>query len=247
MLSARSAPGGGTTFRVELPLRPPAEPPAEAPTTAGSASSAATVFVVDDDASMRRALERQLEGAGHRVEAFASAQDYLDRAPRAGVACIVSDIRMPGLSGLDLQTSLARAGRDLPMVFISGHGDVPTAAHAMKAGAVAFLAKPFSKAELAAAVGDALARAAKLEAARRERAELRVRYESLTPREREVFALVAAGLLNKRIADRLGAAEGTVKIHRGRMMEKMGAGSVVDLARMAERLGVEPAAVRPPD
>jgi FixJ family two-component response regulator len=116
----------------------------------------------------------------------------------------------------------------------------------MKAGAVAFLAKPFSKAELIAAVGDALGRAGELDAARRERAELHARYDSLTPREREVFALVAAGLLNKLIADRLGAAEGTIKIHRGRMMEKMGAGSVVDLARMAERLGVEPANARAP-
>jgi FixJ family two-component response regulator/signal transduction histidine kinase len=246
-LSARSAPGSGTTFRVQLPLRPPAEAPAEPASPAVAAPSAGTVFLIDDDASMRRALERQLEDAGCRVEAFASAQDYLDRAPQGGIACIVSDVRMPGLSGLDLQASLARAGRGLPMVFMSGHGDVPTAAHAMKAGAVAFLAKPFSKAELLAAVGDALGRAAELDAGRRERAALRDRYDSLTPREREVFALVAAGLLNKLIADRLGAAEGTIKIHRGRMMEKMGAASVVDLARMAERLGVEPANARAPD
>jgi FixJ family two-component response regulator len=201
--------------------------------------------VIDDDASMRRALERQLEGAGYRVEAFASAQDYLDRAPAGGIACIVSDVRMPGLSGLDLQASLARAGRDLPMVFMSGHGDVPTTAQAMKAGAVGFLAKPFSTGELMAAVGDALARSRELEAARRERAEVRHRYESLTSREREVFALVTAGLLNKRIADRLGAAEGTIKIHRGRVMEKMSAGSVADLVRMAGRLGLQPPVAAP--
>jgi FixJ family two-component response regulator/signal transduction histidine kinase len=246
-LSVRSSPGEGTTFRVELPLRPPAEAPAAALSAPVPAPGTGTVFVIDDDPSMRRALERQLEGAGYRVEAFASAQDYLDRAPDDGTACIVSDVRMPGLSGLDLQASLARAGRDLPMVFVSGHGDVPTTAHAMKAGAVGFLAKPFSKGELLAAVAEALARDRELEAARRERAELRTRYESLTPREREVFALVAAGLLNKLIADRLGAAEGTVKIHRGRMMEKMHAGSVADLVRMAERLGLEPAAARSPD
>jgi FixJ family two-component response regulator len=245
-LSARSAPGKGTTFRIELPLRPPAEASPAAPIAAAPASGD-TVFVIDDDPSMRRALERQLEGAGYRVEAFATAQDYLDCPPRDGVACIVSDVRMPGLSGLDLQASLARAGRELPMVFVSGHGDVPTTAHAMKAGAVGFLAKPFSRGELLAAVADALARGRDLAAARRERAELRGRYESLTPREREVFALVAAGLLNKLIADRLGAAEGTVKIHRGRMMEKMHAGSVADVVRMAERLGLAPAAVRSPD
>jgi FixJ family two-component response regulator len=238
--STRSARGRGTTFRIELPLRPPAGEPAAPPRPGAPAPGAGTVFLIDDDASLRRALERQLEAAGYRVAAFASAQEYLDHAPQGGTACIVSDVRMPGLSGLDLQASLARAGRDLPMVFVSGHGDVPTAAHAMKAGAVAFLAKPFSKAELLAGVGDALARAAERDAARRERTELEARYASLTPREREVFALVASGLLNKLIADRLGAAEGTVKIHRGRMMEKMGAASVAGLVRMAERLGLQP-------
>lgn len=126
------------------------------------------------------------------------------------------------------------------MVFISGHGDIPTTVHAMKAGAVDFLPKPFTKDELLAAVADALARSCELEATRRETADLQARYESLTPREREVFALVAAGLLNKLVADRLGAAEATVKIHRGRVMEKMGAGSVADLVRMSERLGLQP-------
>jgi len=204
------------------------------------------VYVIDDDTSMRRALERQLEAAGYRVVAFASALDYLDRAPPdAGAACIVSDVRMPGLSGLDLQASLARAERELPIVFISGHGDVATTAHAMKAGAVNFLAKPFNKEALLAAVGEALAQGRALDADRRGRAELRSRYESLTPREREVLALVAAGLLNKLIADRLGAAEATVKIHRGRVMEKMGAASVADLVRMAERLGLQAAVPTP--
>jgi FixJ family two-component response regulator len=148
---------------------------------------------------------------------------------------------MPGLSGLDLQASLARGGSDLPMVFISGHGDVPTTVHAMKAGAVSFLAKPFTKDELLAAVAEALARSRERESARAEGAELRSRYASLTPREREVFALVAAGLLNKVVADRLGIAEKTVKIHRGRVMEKLAADSVAALVRMAERLGTRTA------
>jgi FixJ family two-component response regulator/signal transduction histidine kinase len=235
-LTVRSDPGRGTTFRVELPLRPPGEiRPARA---AAPATGGGTVFVIDDDASMCRAVERQLQGAGYRVETFASAQEYLDRAPPGGVACIVSDVRMPGLSGLDLQASLARAGRDLPIVFISGHGDVSIAALAMRAGAVHFLAKPFTKSELLAAVAEALARDRERDAARHERGALQARYDSLTPREREVFALVVAGLLNKVIADRLGAAEPTVKIHRGRVMEKMGADSVADLVRMAERLGL---------
>jgi FixJ family two-component response regulator/signal transduction histidine kinase len=240
-LSVRSAPGRGTTFRIELPLRPPAEPPRAAPAATAPADRAGTVFVVDDDPSMRRALDRQLQGAGYRVEAFRSAQDYLDRAPPSEIACIVSDVRMPGLSGLDLQASLARADRDLPIVFISGHGDVPTAAHALKAGAVGFLAKPFSKGELLAAVAEALARSRERASAREEGAALRARYESLTSREREVFALVAAGLMNKHVADRLGIAEKTVKVHRGRVMEKLAAGSVADLVRIAERLGPQAA------
>jgi FixJ family two-component response regulator len=203
--------------------------------TAPSAA-AGTVYVIDDDPSIRRALERQLRTAGFQVETFASAREYLDRAPRAELACIVTDLRMPGLSGLDLQASLARAAPGLPIVFISGHGDIPTTVHAMKAGAVNFLAKPFSEGEILAAIGEALARSAELSKAARENAVLRARYQALTVREREVFALVAAGLLNKLVADRLGIAEKTVKIHRGRVMEKMGAASVADLVRMAERL-----------
>lgn len=241
-LTVRSAPGRGATFRVELPVRPPAAAPLPQRAMA-PALGTGTVYVIDDDPSMRRALERQLESAGYRVVPFASAGDYLDRQPvDDGAACIVSDVRMPGPSGLDLQAALARAARELPIVFVSGHGDVATTAHAMKAGAVNFLAKPFTKEALLAAVGEALAQERALDADRRERAELRHRYDSLTPREREVLALVTAGLLNKLIADRLGAAEATVKIHRGRVMEKMGAGSVADLVRMAERLGLQAAA-----
>ena len=237
-LTVQSAAGEGTTFRLELPVgAPDAARPAQ-PVTA-AAGSGGTVFVIDDDPSLRRAVERQLQGAGYIVETFASAQAFLDRTPPTGVACIVSDVRMPGLSGLDLQATLARAGRELPTVFVSGHGDVPTSVQAMRAGAVTFLAKPFGKDELAAAVGEALARSRGRERTRRENAELQARYRSLTPREREVLALVSAGLLNKVIADRLGAAEKTVKIHRGRVMEKMSASSVADLVRMVERLGLQ--------
>jgi FixJ family two-component response regulator len=205
-----------------------------------------TVFVIDDDASIRRALARQLRTAGFDVHTFASAQHYLDQAPQTGIACIVTDVRMPGLSGLDLQASLAEARRELPMVFITGHGDIPTSVQAMKAGAVNFLPKPFTDAEILVAVSEALAQSRALDGARRQDAELHARYQSLTPREREVFALVAAGLLNKLVADRLAIAEKTVKIHRGRVMEKMGAASVADLVRMARRLPLPPGSASSP-
>jgi FixJ family two-component response regulator len=171
------------------------------------------------------------------VACFESAQDYLDRAPPAAIGCIVTDVRMPGPSGLDLQDALARTARELPMVFITGHGDIPTSVRAIKAGAVNFLAKPFTEREILAAVAEALERSRELDRSRRERDALRARYETLTPREQQVMSLVAAGLLNKVIADRLGTAEQTVKIHRSRVMEKMGAASVADLVRMSERLG----------
>jgi FixJ family two-component response regulator/signal transduction histidine kinase len=234
-LSVRSAPSVGTTFRMELPSRARGAVPL-APRAVPVKSVAGTVFVIDDDPSMRRALERQLRSAGYKVDEFASAEEYLQRAPDAEIACIVSDVRMPGASGLDLQATLAEKGRALPMVFISGHGDVPITARALKAGAVNFLAKPFSKSDLLAAVAEALARSEAMVSDRKASRELDARYDALTPREREVFALVAAGLLNKVIADRLGAAEATIKIHRGRVMEKMGATSVADLVRLAESL-----------
>jgi FixJ family two-component response regulator len=207
-----------------------------------SADAGGTVFVIDDDPSVRRALERQLRTAGFRVETFESAQDYVARGPQAAVACIVTDVRMPGMSGLDLQDSLAQAGRALPMVFITGHGDIPTTVRAMKGGAVNFLPKPFAEREILAAVAEALERSAAIEQERREIGSLRARYESLTAREREVLALVVAGLLNKVIADRLGIQETTIKVHRGRVMEKMGAASLADLVRMGERLGLAPGA-----
>jgi FixJ family two-component response regulator len=236
-LSVRSAPGAGTTFTLVLPAAALEEVPETASGGPADAAPAdAWVCVIDDEPSMRRALERQLESAGYRVRTFASAQEYLASTPVPGLACLVSDVRMPGLSGLDLQASLAAAGRDVPVVFMSGHGDVSTTVSAMKAGAVDFLAKPFKRAELLAAVAAALGRARTQAESRREAADLRERYAALTPREREVFALVAAGTLNKVIGDRLGVTEHTIKIHRGRVMEKMGAGSVADLVRMAARL-----------
>jgi FixJ family two-component response regulator/signal transduction histidine kinase len=237
-LAAQSAPGRGTAVRFELPLKPPGQI-RPSPQVQPQATESATVYVIDDDPSMRRAVERHLEGT-YRVETFSSARAFLELEPQ-GVACIVSDVGMPGLNGLELQETLARADRQLPIVFISGLNDVPITAQAMKAGAVNFLAKPFSRSDLLASVAEALARSRETDAARRERATLESLQASLTPREREVFALVAAGLLNKVIADRLGTAEATVKIHRGRVMGKLGAASVADLVRMAERLGVTPA------
>jgi FixJ family two-component response regulator len=198
--------------------------------------TAGTVFVIDDDPSIRRALERQLGTIGFRVETFASAQEYLDRPPHDDIACIVSDVRMPGMNGLDLQETMEKANCALPIVFITAHGDIPTSVRAMKGGAVDFLPKPFTEGALLKAVFEALTRSGELVHLRREDAALRSRYASLTAREREVFALVTAGLLNKVVADRLGIAEKTIKIHRGRVMEKMGAASLAELVRMAGRL-----------
>jgi FixJ family two-component response regulator len=206
------------------------------------ANATAIVFVIDDDESVRRALGRQLRTAGFQVETFDSAQDYLARAPQAGIACIVTDVRMPGMSGLDLQDSLAQAGRALPMVFITGHGDIPTTVRAMKSGAVNFLPKPFAERDMLAAVTEALERSRRMDRTRAETEQIRARFQTLTLREREVLRLVASGLLNKIIADRLGVAETTIKVHRGRVMEKMGASSLAELVRMSERLGLAPGA-----
>jgi FixJ family two-component response regulator/signal transduction histidine kinase len=234
-LSLESTPQG-TTFRLDLPLRPRAAtqsaPRAATPEVTG------IVYVIDDDPSMRRALERQLQSADYRVECFESAQAFLDRPPRTGVACILSDVRMPGLSGLDLQASLAKSELGLPIVFISAHSDVSTTVYALKSGAINFLAKPFTKGALLAAVAEALAQSRDIASDHAKSSALRARHDALTPREREVFELVAQGILNKIIADRLGAAEATIKIHRGRVMEKMGAASAADLVRMAEMLNV---------
>jgi RNA polymerase sigma factor (sigma-70 family) len=203
------------------------------------------VFIVDDDPSVRKGLGRLVRSAGHRAETFASARDFLQREPHVGLCCLVLDVRMPGQSGLELQEALAATGYTMPIIFITGHGDVPTSVRAMKAGAVDFLTKPFQPAELLGAIGLALERDAR---AKRERAELRTiesRVAHLTPREREVFSLVATGMLNKQIGHELGITEKTVKVHRARVMDKLQAASVADLVRLAEKMRI-PAPVQAP-
>jgi FixJ family two-component response regulator len=198
----------------------------------------AVVFVVDDDAPLRESLKNLMRSVGLRVEAFASAQEFL-RSPRPEVpSCLVLDVRLPGLSGLDLQRQMAEGDRDMPIIFITGHGDIPMTVQAMKAGAVEFLTKPFRDQELLDAIQQALERdrRARLQRARNE--ALCRRYRVLTPREREVMALVVAGLLNKQIAGELGTSEASVKVHRQHVMEKMGAGSLAALVRMADQLGI---------
>jgi RNA polymerase sigma factor (sigma-70 family) len=196
------------------------------------------VFVVDDDESVRRALERLIRSLGLAVETFASAQDLLRRKPPTGRACIVSDVRMPGLSGLDLQNELSKFGFAMPIVFMTGHGTVPMTVRAMKAGAVDFLQKPVDEQALLDAIHQALERSGREHEQRSEHEGIRGRVDSLTVREREVFELVVSGMLNKQIAAQLGASEKTIKVHRGRVMQKMQADSLADLVRMAERLGV---------
>jgi FixJ family two-component response regulator len=207
----------------------------------------ATVHLVDDDAGIRKALGRVLEAAGYDVKSYASAGEFLLAEKPDGPACLVLDVRMPGPSGLELQEALARQSVALPVVFLTGHGDIPMTVRALKVGAVDFLTKPADKHTLLAAIEAALAQDSARRAKRGELAGLWARYEALSPREREVFALVVTGRLNKQIADDIGAAERTVKAHRARVMEKMQAGSVADLVRMAGRLGFpDTVTARPP-
>ena len=197
-----------------------------------------TVFVVDDDPSMRSYLRRLFESVCLRVVTFTSAEEFLRSARPDAAACLVLDVQMPGLSGLDLQRELARADLLIPIVFITGHGDIPMTVQAMKAGAVEFLTKPFRNQELLDAVREGHARDREARRCEAEDADLRKRYGRLTPREREVFALVSAGLLNKQAAMQLGASERTVKAHRAAVVQKMEANSLADLVRMAEKLGI---------
>jgi FixJ family two-component response regulator len=194
------------------------------------------VFIVDDDDSVRKALTRLIKSVDLTVETFASADDFLKRDSHNGPACLVLDIRMPGLSGLDLQDELVAAGRTLPIIFVSAHGNIPLSVRAMKAGAVDFIEKPFEDQALLDAINQSLKkdRQAKLEQA--EVREIQRRADSLTPREREVFALVVSGKLNKQIAFKLGTSERTIKAHRARVMKKMQAKSLADLIRLAEKV-----------
>jgi FixJ family two-component response regulator len=198
----------------------------------------AVVFVVDDDGGTRESLKNLIRSVGLRVEAFASADDFLCSTRPDVPGCLVLDVRMPGLSGLELQKRMAQVELEIPIVFISGHGDIPTSVRAMKAGAVEFLTKPFRDQELLDALQQALERDRNAREQRAEIAELRSRYRLLTPREREVMALVVTGLLNKQIAGELGTSEGSVKVHRQHVMEKMRAGSLAALVRMADRVGI---------
>jgi len=203
-------------------------------------AAASSVFLVDDDASVRRALARLIKSAGHSVQTFASAREFLGTQAGEEAACLVLDVRMPGITGIDLQRELQTLNRDVPIVFITGHGDIPMSVKAMKAGAVDFLPKPVKDTDLLRAIDQALVRAWRDRAARKELADIESCAEKLTAREHEVMALVASGMPNKRIAFELGTVEKTIKVHRARIMQKMQVQSLADLVRAAEKLRLLP-------
>ncbi|PYQ03016.1 MAG: DNA-binding response regulator [Acidobacteria bacterium] len=204
-------------------------------------SDAPVVFVVDDDSSVRDSLRRLITSVGFLVEVFPSAQAFMRARRPDAPGCLVLDVRLPGLSGLDLQRELADTDAALPIIFLTGHGDIPMSVRAMKAGAVEFLTKPFREQDLLDAIRHAIERDRALRTERQELTELRGRYASLTRRERDVLARIVAGLLNKQIAGELGTTEATVKEQRAHVMQKMTAGSVAELVRFASRLGITPA------
>ncbi len=199
-----------------------------------------TVFVIDDDASIRKSLSRLLRSAGYTAETFSSAEEFLRREHFEGAGCILLDVQMTGLSGMDLQEELNKADYHMPIVFITGHGDIPMSVEAMKKGAVDFLTKPFDDEQLLQALRAAIEKDQNARAEYTEVLEIRRRIELLTPREDEILRYVVTGMLNKQIALKLGIAEKTVKVHRGRVMEKLGVDSVAELVRLAEKAGVKP-------
>jgi len=199
-----------------------------------------TVFIIDDDRGMRQAIQDLVESVGLRAEAFATGQDFLGKPLSGSPSCLVLDVRLPQLSGLDFQRQLAETGVQIPIIFITAHGDIPMSVRALKSGAVEFLTKPFRDQDLLDAIQQALQRDSAAREQQTEIHELKQRYQSLTVREREVMTHVVSGMLNKQIASEIGASEATVKIHRGHVMEKMQAGSIVELVRMADKLKVSP-------
>jgi FixJ family two-component response regulator len=211
-----------------------------------TAPSGPLIFVVDDDPTMRRALARLLQSAGFGVEAFPSAEAYRERPKHVGLGCLILDVSMPGMDGFSLQEELAKAPDCLPVVFLTGQGDIPSSVRALKRGAVDFLTKPVDEEALLGAVRAALDAHARTLGVRAAGAEMREKLAALSPREREVMRCVIGGALNKQIAMKLGIKEATVKVHRGRVMQKLGASSVADLVRTCATLGIEPEPVPHP-